>query len=201
MRMIPPIPPDGATGSEKKIFSLLAQVSLGQGAYALSSLNLAKHDSQRWGEIDFVLVFDKGLLAIEVKGGVDPAGQLRTQHTDTAQEAFKKNKGSNILIHAHEYGLKANDELTGNTSIEKWKRALERGPVLAEGRYGLARIGWGMHVIVIVGVSATNKLAYYNPNMFAFFPHTKSKLTYFTVERCVELAEDPMYGGPFWQAA
>lgn len=133
--------------------------------------------------------------------GVDRAGQLRTQHTDTAQEAFKKNKGSNILIHAHEYGLKANDELTGNTSIEDWKRALERGPVVAEGRYGLARMGWGMHVIVIVGVSATNKLAYYNPNMFAFFPHTKSKLTYFTVERCVELAEDPMYGGPFWQAA
>jgi hypothetical protein len=32
-------------------------------------LNLADHAYQRWGEIDFLLVGEKGLLAIEVKGG------------------------------------------------------------------------------------------------------------------------------------
>lgn len=69
MRLIPPIPHEGATGSEKKVFSLLARMSLGSDAYALSSLNLAEHEYQRWGEIDFFLVLPQGLFALEVKGG------------------------------------------------------------------------------------------------------------------------------------
>lgn len=69
MRMIPPSPPESSTGSEKKVFSLLAQSSFGPDAYALSSLNLAEHEYQRWGEIDFFLVLPSGLLALEVKGG------------------------------------------------------------------------------------------------------------------------------------
>ena len=69
MRMIPPSPPESSTGSERKIFSLLAQSSFGPDAFALSSLNLAEHEYQRWGEIDFVLVVPSGLFAIEVKGG------------------------------------------------------------------------------------------------------------------------------------
>ncbi len=69
MRMIPPSPPDSSTGSERKVFMLLAQSSFGPDAYALSSLNLAEHEYQRWGEIDFFLVLPSGLLALEVKGG------------------------------------------------------------------------------------------------------------------------------------
>lgn len=69
MRMIPPSPPERSTGSEKKVFSLLAQSAFGPDAFALSSLNLAEHEYQRWGEIDFFLVLPAGLLAIEVKGG------------------------------------------------------------------------------------------------------------------------------------
>lgn len=69
MRLIPPIPHDGATGSEKKVAFLLGQVALGSDAYALSSLNLAEHEYQRWGEIDFLVIFPQGVLAIEVKGG------------------------------------------------------------------------------------------------------------------------------------
>jgi hypothetical protein len=48
---------------------LLGQVSYGQDAYALASLNLAEHEYQRWGEIDFFVVTPEGMLAIEVKGG------------------------------------------------------------------------------------------------------------------------------------
>ncbi|MDB5974671.1 MAG: hypothetical protein JWR07_1431 [Nevskia sp.] len=69
MRMIPPSPAETSTGSERKVFSLLAQSSFGPDAYALTSLNLAEHEYQRWGEIDFFLVLPCGLIALEVKGG------------------------------------------------------------------------------------------------------------------------------------
>ena len=69
MRMIPPSPPESSTGSERRVFSLLAQSSFGPDAFALSSLNLAEHEYQRWGEIDFFLVLPSGLFAVEVKGG------------------------------------------------------------------------------------------------------------------------------------
>jgi hypothetical protein len=69
MRMIPPRPPDNLTGSERQVFGLLSQMNLGEGAVCLTSLNLSRHELQRWGEIDFVVVWKRGLLAIEVKGG------------------------------------------------------------------------------------------------------------------------------------
>ena len=69
MRLIPPAPADRTTGSERKVFSLLAQCSLGQNAYALSALNLAEHDYKRWGEIDFLIAMPEGLISLEVKGG------------------------------------------------------------------------------------------------------------------------------------
>jgi hypothetical protein len=49
--------------------ALLAQASLGQHAFALSALNLAEHDYKRWGEIDFLIVMEDALIALEVKGG------------------------------------------------------------------------------------------------------------------------------------
>ena len=69
MRLIPHSPAERATGSERKVFALLSQVSLGQNAFALSALNLAEHDYKRWGEIDFFIVAPELVLALEVKGG------------------------------------------------------------------------------------------------------------------------------------
>ncbi len=70
MQVIPNMPAAEATGSERKVLSLLRSVDWGGGAArALNSLNLAEHAYQRWGEIDFLLVGAKGLVAIEVKGG------------------------------------------------------------------------------------------------------------------------------------
>src|SRR5688572_10946188 len=69
MRMIPPRPPDTCTGSERRVFNALAQLDVGPEGAALTSLNLSRHEHQRWGEIDFVVVTTQGLVAIEVKGG------------------------------------------------------------------------------------------------------------------------------------
>lgn len=70
MQVVPTTPGPEATGSERRVLSLLRNVDWGGvSSRALSSLNLANHVYQRWGEIDFLLVGPKGLLAIEVKGG------------------------------------------------------------------------------------------------------------------------------------
>lgn len=70
MLILPSTPLPESTGSERKVLSLLGRVEWGDSsARALSSLNLSEHVYQRWGEIDFLLVGKRGLIAIEVKGG------------------------------------------------------------------------------------------------------------------------------------
>ncbi|HBO9335711.1 NERD domain-containing protein [Pseudomonas aeruginosa] len=70
MLVLPSTPLPESTGSERKVLSLLRCVEWGgRSARALSSLNLSEHVYQRWGEIDFLLVGKRGLIAIEVKGG------------------------------------------------------------------------------------------------------------------------------------
>ncbi|MCO6690361.1 NERD domain-containing protein [Pseudomonas asiatica] len=70
MLVLPSTPLPESTGSERKVLSLLGRVEWGDSsARALSSLNLSEHVYQRWGEIDFLLVGTRGLIAIEVKGG------------------------------------------------------------------------------------------------------------------------------------
>ena len=69
MKLIPNSPCVETTGTERRVFSLLRNVDWGGvTGFALHSLNLAEHEYQRWGEIDFLVVGTKGLIAIEVKG-------------------------------------------------------------------------------------------------------------------------------------
>jgi len=130
-------------------------------------------------------------------------GKDRQKHSDEAVKAYKKNDGSHIGLHAQHYGLEPNDVLADCEDIGVWKTALKLGPVLAEGKYGWSRFGLGLHVILIAGVSRSGKLIFYNPNVFAVLPHPKDKLSYITVERCIELSrKDNLFGGgPFWQLA
>ena len=48
---------------------MLQEVDLGQGAVAIHSLNLPSHSYKAMGEIDFVLITPKAIIALEVKGG------------------------------------------------------------------------------------------------------------------------------------
>jgi len=68
MRMVPPVLPPRATGTESEVFNLLERVP-SQCGVVLSALNLSEHEYKKWGEIDFVVVSDTGLLVLEVKGG------------------------------------------------------------------------------------------------------------------------------------
>ena len=80
---------EGVTTSERRVFEALAGSPL--SGTALHSLNLPVHEYKLTAELDFVLVLDDLILAIEVKGGQvscrdglwtysDRAGHRRTSH-------------------------------------------------------------------------------------------------------------------------
>lgn len=93
MKLVPNIPGPEATGTERKVFSLLRNVDWGgTGACALHSLNLAEHEYQRWGEIDFLVVGTKGLLVIEVKGGDASCVDGQWRYEDRLGRVVRRNK-------------------------------------------------------------------------------------------------------------
>jgi hypothetical protein len=71
MQVLPRSPESNLTKSEIKVFNILSDLNgdLFDSGIVLSSLNLSSQEKRRWGEIDFIIVFKKGLLVIEVKGG------------------------------------------------------------------------------------------------------------------------------------
>jgi hypothetical protein len=67
--MIPDSVHPGASRAEQEIFSQLAALEVAGWEYAMHSTNLPEHDRKRVCEIDFLLLGERGLLALEVKGG------------------------------------------------------------------------------------------------------------------------------------
>lgn len=69
-RMIPPtLHPDVRSSAEKRIFRLFRDSPGTDGWIVLHSLGLARHQSKRRGEIDFVVICPRGVFALEAKGG------------------------------------------------------------------------------------------------------------------------------------
>lgn len=56
------------SNAEKKTYDILQEQEM-KNAYILHSLGLPKHQSKIYGEIDFVVVCDRGIACLEVKGG------------------------------------------------------------------------------------------------------------------------------------
>ena len=121
-----------------------------------------------------------------------------SRHSNYALEKKRENNGSHVMLHQDQYNLAGNTSLRKNTTIGDWENALRKGPVLAEGNFGMNSIGLYKHVVVIIGVSRTKKLVYFNPNLFSVFPHAQTNLSYISVERCIKLAKGSG-DGPFWQ--
>lgn len=71
MQILPRSPESNLTKSEIKIFNVLSDLhgDFFDSGFVLSSLNLSAQERRRWGEIDFIIIFKKGLFVIEVKGG------------------------------------------------------------------------------------------------------------------------------------
>jgi len=56
------------SNAEKKMYDILQQLNM-KNAYVLHSLGLPKHQSKIYGEIDFVVVCERGIACLEIKGG------------------------------------------------------------------------------------------------------------------------------------
>ncbi|MCD8052838.1 MAG: NERD domain-containing protein [Lachnospiraceae bacterium] len=64
------------SSAEKKMFDILGNLDM-KHAYVLHSLGLPKHHTKIYGEIDFVVVCDRGIACLEIKGGrVDCRGGI-----------------------------------------------------------------------------------------------------------------------------
>lgn len=90
--------PDVKSRAERFIFALLASSGGSSKWVCLHSLGLGRHVSQRAGEIDFVLITERGILVLEVKGGgvsrrqgewvfVDRFGNARTDRRGPFEQA------------------------------------------------------------------------------------------------------------------
>lgn len=56
------------SSAEKKMYDVLQGLNL-KNAYVLHSLGLPKHQTKIYGEIDFVVVCERGVACLEIKGG------------------------------------------------------------------------------------------------------------------------------------
>ena len=56
------------SNAERKMYDVLQELNL-KNAYVLHSLGLPKHQSKIYGEIDFVVVCERGVACLEIKGG------------------------------------------------------------------------------------------------------------------------------------
>lgn len=56
------------SNAERKMYDVLQELNL-KNAYVLHSLGLPKHQSKIYGEIDFVVVCERGVVCLEIKGG------------------------------------------------------------------------------------------------------------------------------------
>lgn len=72
IQMITFIPPylgeEIKSNAEKKMYGILQELDM-EDAYILHSLGLPKHQSKIYGEIDFVVVCNRGVACLEIKGG------------------------------------------------------------------------------------------------------------------------------------
>lgn len=65
--MCPPAIPESASRAEKKIFEALKTLDF--DCTVFHSVGMAKHKNKVYGELDFIVISQKGVLCLEVKGG------------------------------------------------------------------------------------------------------------------------------------
>ena len=98
-RMIPnTIHPDIKSSAEKKIFRLFRDAENTDDLVVLHSMGLARHQEKRRGEIDFLILCNKGIFILEVKGGrivreagiwktIDRYGNINNLHESPYEQA------------------------------------------------------------------------------------------------------------------
>jgi hypothetical protein len=81
------------SNAERKVFDALRATDLGPGAFAVHSLNLAKHEYKRWSELDFIVAWDEGAFVLEIKGGRVACSDGVWTFTNRFGESHRKSEG------------------------------------------------------------------------------------------------------------
>jgi hypothetical protein len=113
--------------------------------------------------------------------GVNPmGGAMRTAHTNIVQAAKARNRGFSFET-VPDYGLRQVPGQDISNDIDEWAAVLQAGgPMLAAGDYGPARVVGG-HVVLVVGVSGSNRIAYLDPFLIGWKAILGNHLTYVSV--------------------
>jgi len=106
---------------EELVYSLLKDINLSKNDVLLHSLNLDEGVRQDWSEIDFLIISQRGIIGIEVKGGpVKFADGYWYVYSDKScrNMAYRKRKSPHVQV------SNALDTLKSN-----WLRDLHLGPI------------------------------------------------------------------------
>lgn len=81
------------SAAERKVFGFLTEVGFSAYDVALHSLNIGQHEYKRWGEADFFLIGQRGILLLEVKGGRVACRDGMWEFTNRNNETNRKKEG------------------------------------------------------------------------------------------------------------
>ena len=102
---------DVKSNAERRLFDNFKHTNTSQNITILHSLGLAKHRDKVVGEIDFVVLCNRGILVLEVKGGKVEREAGGWYFTNRYNEKNKKNEGpfeqANGNMHSLENALEA----------------------------------------------------------------------------------------------
>ncbi|MEG0074325.1 MAG: NERD domain-containing protein [Eubacterium sp.] len=93
------------SNAEKKIFDVLQKLQT-KNTFVLHSLGLPKHESKIYGEVDFVVVCERGVACLEVKGGRVECRQGRWYFTDRYGVERQKPEGPFAQVTGNMFSLK-----------------------------------------------------------------------------------------------
>jgi hypothetical protein len=146
--MVPPTPgTEPVSPAEGLIFELLRELELPGWTYCFHSVNLPKHLFKRACEIDFLLLGERGLLSLEVKGGgvscTDGVWKTRT------------GKGSEFSLsespfqQAHSARTALEDKLRGELGSETVRRTVfGHGVIFPDVDFNVGGIEWDPEMVV-----------------------------------------------------
>lgn len=93
-RMLPDgIHPDVRCAAERRLFELFRSAEGSEAWICLHSLGLGRHEYQRAGEIDFLLITNCGIFVLEVKGGGIARKDGRWAFINRYNERFETSRG------------------------------------------------------------------------------------------------------------
>lgn len=93
------------SNAEKKMYDVLQQLEMKQ-IYILHSLGLPRHQSKIYGEIDFVVVCDRGVACLEIKGGRVTCHEGRWFFTDRYGVEREKAEGPFAQVIGNMFSLR-----------------------------------------------------------------------------------------------